>query len=436
MRTYSIANGMNEFLISDKKNIWHPFTPLVDADDPIMITSAEGVYLNTSDNRKIIDAISSWWVNLHGHSNPFIAKAIAKQAMELEHVIFAGFTHKPAIQLAENLLSILPENQSKIFYSDNGSTAVEVGLKMALQYWFNKGIKTKKNIIALSGAYHGDTFGAMSIGDRSIFTHPFSPYLFDVKFIDFPDQKNATKTITQFKELIAQENVAAFIFEPLVQAAGGMRIYEASLLDELIELAKSKDVICIADEVFTGFGRTGKLFASDYLKNKPDIMALSKGLTGGTMALGVTSCSKNIIQGFETNDFNKTFFHGHSFTANPLACATANASFELLTGNLCQQNILRISNMHKDFKKMIEDHTAVLQVRTLGTILALEVKNNELTSYTNSARKKIYKYFLERDILLRPLGNIIYILPPYIISNNELEKIYLEIRKFLDILKG
>jgi adenosylmethionine-8-amino-7-oxononanoate aminotransferase len=427
---------MSDFILRDKQHIWHPFTPLIDAEDPIMITSAEGVYLNTYDGRKIIDAISSWWVNLHGHSNPFIAKAIALQASVLEHVIFAGFTHEPAIKLAENLLKILPNNQSKIFYSDNGSTAVEVSLKMAMQYWFNKGIHTKKNIIALKGAYHGDTFGAMSIGDRSIFTDPFAPYLFDVKFIDFPDQNGAAKALSQFKKIIASEDVAAFIFEPLVQAASGMRIYEAVVLDELIQLAKEKNVICIADEVFTGFGRTGKLFASHYLNNKPDIITLSKGLTGGTMPLGVTACSNEIIEAFQTSDFTKTFFHGHSYTANPLACATANASFELLTNEQCQKNILRISSMHLDFKGSIETHPSIQQIKTLGTILAIEIKNNEATSYSNSIRKGIYKYFLGRNILLRPLGNIIYILPPYVISNDELKSIYKEIKTFLDMNQG
>lgn len=425
---------MSSLAEKDKNFVWHPFTPLTGTENPIMITSAEGIYLNTADGRKIIDGISSWWVNLHGHSNPAIAKAIAEQASILEHVIFAGFTHEPAITLAENLLSILPSNQQKIFYSDNGSTAVEVGLKMAMQYWFNKGITSRKNVIAIKGAYHGDTFGSMSVGDRSIFTEPFLPYLFDVKFIDFPDHESTDKAINQFKTLIEDESVGAFIFEPLVQAAGGMRMYEPEVLDELINLAHSKDIICIADEVFTGFGRTGKLFASHHLKNAPDIMALSKGLTGGTMPLSVTSCSEKIVNAFKSNEFLKTFFHGHSYTANPLACAVANASFTILLSETCQKNIQRIAGQHETFKTRIKNHAYVLHARSLGTILAIEIKSDERTSYENSVRKKIYQYFLDRDILLRPLGNVIYIVPPYIISNDELNRIYSTIENFLNEL--
>jgi adenosylmethionine-8-amino-7-oxononanoate aminotransferase len=425
---------MSDLKEKDKNFVWHPFTPLVGSDEPIMISAAEGIYLKTADGRKIIDGISSWWVNLHGHSNPVIAKAIAEQANTLEHVIFAGFTHEPAVTLAENLLSILPSNQKKIFYSDNGSTAVEVGLKMAMQYWFNKGITNRKNVIAIKGAYHGDTFGSMSVGDRSIFTDPFSPYLFEVKFIDFPDSESSQKVIDQFKELIDNNNVGAFIFEPLVQAAGGMRMYTPEVLDELITLAHAKDIICIADEVFTGFGRTGKLFASHHLKNSPDIMALSKGLTGGTMPLGVTSCSEKIVSAFNSDEFLKTFFHGHSFTANPLACAVANASFKILLDKKCQDNIQRVALQHEAFKVKVKSHPRVLHARSLGTIFAIEIKNDERTSYENSVRKKIYQFFIDHDILLRPLGNVVYIVPPYIISNDELNKIYLTIEKFLDEL--
>lgn len=422
---------MNELLLSDKKNIWHPFTPLI-ADDPVLITSAEGVYLNTADGKKIIDAVSSWWVNLHGHSNPAIARAIAEQAQKLEHVIFAGFTHEPAVSLAKNLLRILPQNQRKIFFSDNGSTAVEVGLKMAIQYWFNKEIKTRRKIIAFKGAYHGDTFGSMAIGDRSIFTDPFANYLFDVLFIDLPNTNNEEEVISQFKKIIDRGDVAAFIFEPLVQAAGGMQIYQANVLDTLIEYAQANEVICIADEVFTGFGRTGKLFASQFLTNNPDIIAVSKGITGGTMPLGVTACAQKIVDAFFTDEFTKTFFHGHSYTANPLACAAANASFNLLMSDSCQSNISMISEMHNGFKNSIQHHRLVKSARTLGTIMAFDFRNESATSYTNEARKKIYKYFLEHGILLRPLGNVIYILPPYVITETDLKKIYTAIENFLE----
>ena len=384
---------MNSLSEKDTQNIWHPFTQLEGGAQPLLIEQAEGIYLHTSDGRKIIDAISSWWVNLHGHSHPVIADAVAQQARKLEHVIFAGFTHEPAITLSENLLSILPKSFSKIFYSDNGSTAVEAALKMAMQYWHNQGVP-RKTIIALEGSYHGDTFGAMAVGDRSIFTAPFAPFLFDVKFIPFPTTQNREQVINHFKTLVNSTDAAAFIYEPLIQAAGGMRMYPAEILNELIDLAQQNDVICIADEVFTGFGRTGKIFASDHLTLKPDLVALSKGLTGGTLPLGVTAVSEKILTAFRNNDFTKTFFHGHSFTGNPLACAAANASFKLLLDDDCQKRIKEIAEQHRAFAGKIREQKAVHEVRTLGTIIAIELKTPEKTSYSNSIREKIYSYFL------------------------------------------
>lgn len=417
---------------SDKKNIWHPFTSLVDGPEPLLVASAHGVYLNLQDGRKIIDAVSSWWVNLHGHSNPAIANAIAEQAKKLEHVIFAGFTHEPAIRLAENLLSILPKNQSKIFFSDNGSTAVEVALKMAIQYWHNQGIKNKTKIIALDGAYHGDTFGSMSVGERGAFTNAFAPYLFNVSFIDFPTEENRENVLKDFEEKLLTDQFGVFIYEPLVQGAAGMRMYSPEILEKLISMAKKYNVICIADEVFTGFGRTGKLFASDYLKSQPDIIAVSKGITGGFMPLGVTSCSDKIVEAFRSHEASKTFFHGHSYTANPLACAAANASLNLLMSEECQQNIQRISENHLIFISKNRDRDIIKNIRSRGTILAIELKTGEETSYFNETRKKIYPYFLERNILLRPLGNVIYVLPPYIIINEELNFVYSAIEDFFD----
>jgi adenosylmethionine-8-amino-7-oxononanoate aminotransferase len=422
---------MNNLSEIDEKNIWHPFTSLESADTPILIASAKGVYLNTDDGRKIIDGVSSWWVNIHGHSNEVIAKAIAKQALELEHVIFAGFTHKPAINLSENLLGIFPSNQSKVFFSDNGSTAVEVGLKMAIQYWHNKG-NPKTKIIAINGAYHGDTFGSMSVGERGLFTDPFAKHLFATSFIDFPKEGSEENSFEQFKTIADNGDIAAFIYEPLVQGASGMRIYSATILEKILSYAKSKKIICIADEVFTGFGRTGKIFASDHMETKPDIFCVSKGITGGVLPLGVTSCSDEILSAFKTADPAKTFFHGHSYTANPISCAAANASFELLMSQQCQESIARISNQHKAFAGRISKHLNVLSAKSLGTILSIEIKTNEETAYLNSKRKTIYKFFLNNNILLRPLGNVIYVLPPYVISSEELNLIYRSIEKFLD----
>lgn len=422
-------------LEKDKTFIWHPFTPLEVEEDPIVIESAEGVYLHTADGKKIIDAVSSWWVNLHGHGNPVIAEAISEQAKKLEHVIFAGFTHEPAITLAENLLSVLPKNQSKIFFSDDGSTAVEVGLKMAMQYWHNKGVHTKTKIIALEGAYHGDTFGAMSVGARDVFNQAFNRYLFKVDFIDFPNKQNEEKILVGFRKLASREDVAAFIFEPLVQGAAGMRMYSPKILDQLISIANEYEVLCIADEVFTGFGRTGKFFACDYLKNKPDIFALSKGITGGSLPLGVTSCSSKIVSAFQTSQSSKTLYHGHSYTANPIACAAANASFKLLMSAKCKTSITSITESLEIFKKRVLGFSAIKDVRVCGTILAIELMTSDTSSYNNPIRKKIYSYFLSKGILMRPLGNVMYVVPPYVISEKELQFIQTEIVQFLNDLE-
>lgn len=418
----------------DKEIVWHPFTPQHEnSPDNIFIERAEGVYLHTSDGRKIIDAISSWWVNIHGHSNPQIAKTLWEQANILEHVIFAGFTHQPAIKLAENLLSILPENIKKVFYSDNGSTANEVAIKMAIQYWHNLGVK-KKKIVALEGAYHGDTFGAMAVGDRNIFTTPFTDYLFEVAFVDLPTKENQEHVIAQFESLVQTGDVGIFIFEPLVQGAAGMRIYDANTLDLMLKIAKNHNVICIADEVFTGFYRTGKFLASNYFSEQPDIIALSKGITGGTMPLGVTVCAQKIYDAYLSVEMRKAFLHGHSYTANPLACAVANTSFEILMEESCQAQIQEIASCHQEFLKEIKDHKAILNIRALGTILAIEIRSNEKTEYVNPLRKKIYEHFLSKDILLRPLGNVIYLVPPYVITKEELKKIYQTIGEFLNLV--
>lgn len=425
---------MNDLINLDRKNIWHPFSPLQGISEVPLIKEARGVHLITADGRKIIDAVSSWWVNLHGHAHPHIARAIAEQAAKLEHVIFAGFTHEPAVRLSQNLLSILPPTHQKIFFSDDGSTAVEVGLKIAMQYWHNLGFRRQK-IVAMQGAYHGDTFGSMSVAERGMFTEPFHRFLFDTTWVDFPSEGKENEVIGTFNSLIQQQDVAAFIFEPLVQGAAGMRMYSPAVLDTLIACARQHGVICIADEVFTGFGRTGQLLASDHLQHKPDIIALSKGITGGFLPLGVTSCSSNIISAFDSPELKKTFFHGHSYTANPIACAAANASFDLLMEPRCQENIRRISNRHQHFVRSLTGDSLITEARSCGTILAIELKSAEGSVYENSLRKEIYPFFIERDILLRPLGNVIYVVPPYVITNEELDSVYSAIADFLDHLK-
>jgi adenosylmethionine-8-amino-7-oxononanoate aminotransferase len=420
----------NNLIDQDRRLIWHPFTPLIGSEDNLVITKAHGARLYTDDGRIIIDAIASWWVNLHGHSNPYIADAVAAQARELEHVMFAGFTHEPAIRLAGNLLSILPDNQEKVFFSDNGSTAVEIAIKMALQFWYNRNEK-RHRIVALDGGYHGDTFGAMSVGERGDFTKPFWPFLFNVDFIKLPHQAPEQEIIGDFEKLAETGEVAAFIFEPVIQGAAGMRRYSETWLDKLIEIARSHGVLCIADEVMTGFGRTGKLFASDYLHHKPDIFCLSKGLTGGTLPLGATTCTGDIQEAYRDQDIYKTFFHGHSYTANPIACAAANASFDLLISHECRQNIGRIETSFANFKQKIQSHARVKSVTHLGAILAIEFRSAKVTSYVNEARHELYPYFLSKGVLLRPLGNIVYIIPPYIITDEELEQVYTAIQDYL-----
>ncbi len=403
----------------DKKYIWHPFTSL-SAPEPLAIVKGEGAYLVDEEGRRYLDAISSWWVNLHGHAHPYIAERLYRQALELEQVIFAGFTHRPAVELAEKLIGLLPSSFAKIFYSDNGSTATEVAVKMALQFWWNKEEspgKRRYKILAFNHGYHGDTFGAMSISGRSLFTKVFADKLFDVVFIDTPEAHN----ITALKDIIREQgkDIAAFIYEPLLQGSGGMRMYPAGLMNELLEACRMQDILCIADEVMTGFGRTGKLFASSYLSQQPDIICLSKGLTGGTMALGVTACNSKVEAAFLSEDRRKTFFHGHSFTANPLACTAALASMELLLKQECQDNIEMISRCHSEFVTELDKYPQVKNARSLGTVLAFEISEGA-DGYLNNAGARLTAALLKKGIYLRPLGNTVYIMPPYCVVKQEL----------------
>lgn len=413
----------------DRAVNWHPYTQMKTADDIIPIIKGKGVYLFDDKGNRYIDAVSSWWVTLHGHAHPYIAKRVSEQLNTLEQVIFAGFTHEPAIQLSENLLKILPENQQKVFYSDNGSTAVEVALKMCIQHAYNQG-KEKTKILAFKNAYHGDTFGAMSVSGRSVWTKPFGEMLFEVIFIDTPNSGNLENLKNQIRN--HANEIACFIYEPLVQGAAGMLMYDAEDLDELMKFCREQEILMIQDEVFTGFGRTGKLFAANHLSEKPDIMCFSKGLTGGTMPMGITTCSNEIYNAFLSDEKYMTLFHGHSFTANPLACTAALASMELLLNDETQENILRISEQHYNFSKILKQHSHVENVRQTGTILAWEIKNDQETSYFNKIGKKLYDDFLSRGIVMRPLGNVMYLVPPYCISAKELDFIYENILEVLN----
>lgn len=435
----------------DAKVVWHPFTQHQTAPFSIPIVRGEGAYLYDDLGKQYIDGISSWWVNLHGHSHPYIAQKVAEQFAKLEQVIFAGFTHEPAVRLAERLLEILPKNQAKIFYSDNGSTAVEVALKMAIQYFHNQGFTKKTKVIALENGYHGDTFGTMAVGAKSAFNAPFEGFLYETIYLPVPTKGQEEYSLETMKNLMQNaDEIACFIFEPLIQGAGGMVMYEPEILEQLLQLAKDNGVLTIADEIMTGFGRTGKLFATDYVETKPDILCLSKGLTGGAMALGVTSCTQEIYEAFLSQDRKKTLFHSHSFTANPLACTAGLASLDLLLNEETNIKILKINQLHNEFKnKLFENivggdtnHEAensplngssgeVAEVRIKGTILAIEIQTAEGTSYFNNIRDIAYQFFIEKGILIRPLGNVIYLLPPYCISEEDLAYIYGCIEEFL-----
>jgi adenosylmethionine-8-amino-7-oxononanoate aminotransferase len=416
---------MDETLSSrDSKVIWHPYTQHQKMEEPIPISRGEGALLFDENGNTYIDAVSSWWVNLHGHAHPYIAEKIYKQALALEQVIFTHFTHEPAVTLAERILKILPGNFSKIFYSDNGSTAVEVALKMAIQYWKNKNQPHRNKIIAFYNAYHGDTFGSMSVSARGLFTNSFKDFLFDTVFIETPRKENLGELKSEVQRYEGQ--IAAFIYEPLLQAAGGMRIHQAEYLDQLLAIMQAENILCISDEVLTGFGRTGSLFAGDSMSHQADIICLSKGLTGGTMALGITACSQNIFNAFLSTDRTKTFFHGHSFTANPLACTAGLASLDLLEKTSCREQIQWICQQHEAFARNELSMTGlelIVNIRIIGTILAFEL-NIGKDEYINEISNTVMRNALSQGIYLRPLGNTVYIMPPYCITPEQLRKIY------------
>ncbi|TDX00768.1 adenosylmethionine--8-amino-7-oxononanoate transaminase [Dinghuibacter silviterrae] len=403
----------------DLKVIWHPYTRQKDMPPALPLVRGEGALLFDENGKAYIDATSSWWVNIHGHAHPYIAESIYRQALQLEHVIFAGYTHEPAVRLAERLLPLLPGSPGRIFYSDNGSTAVEVSLKMAIQYWWNRGVR-RRRLLAFRHSYHGDTFGAMSVSERGVFTVAFQDYLFEVAFIDTPTAVNLDALQDQIRA--HGPETAAFIYEPLLQGAGGMRMYEAAHLDVLLETCRSEGILCIADEVMTGFGRTGKLFASEYTEHKPDIVCLSKGITGGTMALGVTACSDAVYQAFVDDDKLKTLFHGHSFTANPITCAAALASLDLLEDPACADRRQRIHRQHLAFAERLRAIPLATNVRVLGTVLAFDVATG--AGYLDNVGPLIARYSIERGIMLRPQGSNVYVLPPYCITEEQLEAIY------------
>lgn len=417
----------------DKQHLWHPLTQHKTSADRTAIVRAKNASLFDENGNEYIDGIASWYTAMYGHCNDFILEKVHQQMQQLDHVVFSGFTHQPAVELSEQLIQILPNNQEKIFFSDNGSTSVDVAIKMAFQYHFNLG-KKKKTIIALENGFHGDTFGAMSVSGLSVYNGPFEDFFLNVKRIPAPTNENIDQIKHQFLELIQNDDVAAFVYEPLVQGAAAMQIHDGEALNVILDLAKQNHILNIADEVMTGFGKTGTHFASEQIETKPDIICLSKALTAGFVPMAITSCTQEVYQAFLSDEITKGFFHGHTYSANPIACSAALAGIELLRSKEIQENIQYIANEHLTFAQKIKQHPLVKRVRTLGVIFALDL-DLEMARYGN-LRNELYQFFMENGVCLRPLGKTIYILPPYTIEKSQLNKVFSTIELALNNLES
>lgn len=410
------------------------------AGQPLLVRHGKGAHLELEDGRKIVDCISSWWVNLHGHGNADIAKAIYDQALELEHVIFAGFTHSPAIELATSLIQVLDNQFTRVFFSDNGSTSVEVALKMAYQYWKNCGQQQRKRFIGFDGGYHGDTIGAMSLGGSSEFWTPFAELLFPIDVVPYPQtwesdtnrEMKETESLSSLRQLFEsnRDQYAAVIIEPLVQGAAGMRMCSTQFLASLKTLCKEFNVLLIFDEVMTGFGRTGDWFACKKANVYPDIVCLSKGITGGFMPLSVTVCTEKVYQAFYDDKLERALFHSHSYTGNPLACAAANASMKLTRE--AEPTFRAMEQSHRRLNKKWLDDTKFHQQRFCGTIAAFDVKVDSEVSYFDELGPRLRREFINAGLLLRPLGSTIYLMPPYCIGETLLEDVYKQMSEVLE----
>ena len=417
-----------------KSPIWHPFTQHAVFPDSILIDRAQGAYLFTKSGERIVDGISSWWVNIHGHAHPKIVAAVRAQAEKLDQIIFAGFTHEPAEELAAKLVELTPANLTRVFFSDSGSTAVEVALKMALGYWAHQG-KPRRGVVALEHAYHGDTFGAMSVGARSTFNAPYEPFLFDVYRLPFPGETNAHLTLEAFENLLRTDgaDIAALIVEPLVLGAAGMLMYDAGTLRALHDLCRRHDVLFIADEVMTGWGRTGTRFACEQAGVEPDVVCLSKGMTGGFLPLAVTLATEEIYQSFYSTDRARTFFHSSSFTGNPLGCAAACASLKIWEEEPVLERIKNVAGSLRAMWPRFATRADVENVRQTGTIAALDVRAPD-RGYLSEVAPKLYRYFIGHGVLLRPIGRSIYMLPPYCTSHEDIQLMAHTIEGALDAL--
>ena len=404
--------------------VWHPFTQHALTPDAILVSEGEGAWLKTA-NGPMLDAISSWWVITHGHRHPRIIQAIKRQAETLDQVIFAGFTHQPAEDLARGLLEIAPTGLSRVFYSDSGSTAVEVALKMALGFWKNRG-KDRTRIIALEHAYHGDTIGTMSAGARGVFNAAYAPLLYDVARLPFPAVGHERQTLEQLKTVVA--DAAALIVEPLLLGAGGMLIYSADVLREMASICREAGTLLIADEALTGFGRTGALFACEQAGISPDILCLAKGLSGGSIPLAATLCREEIFAAHYSTDRSRTFFHSSSFTANPIACAAACANLEIWRDEPVGDRIRGLAALQEERLAPFRKDPRFANVRRLGTVAALDLQVSD-AGYLAQVAPELIQFFHAKGILLRPLGNTIYVLPPYCLTAAELDLVYDAIRE-------
>lgn len=417
----------------DRCHVWHPFTQAQTAPDSIPIAAARGIRLYAEDGREFWDMISSWWVNIHGHAHPTIAAAIAQQAHTLEQVIFAGFTHQPAVQLARALVQRLPIGMNRVFFSDDGSTAVEVALKMALQYWRNHGETQRTRFLAFEGGYHGDTVGAMSAGKGCGFFDTYGSLLFEVGLLPFPDTWDGdTAVVAKEQAALAQldvylathgDTLAALIIEPLVQGSAGMRMCRPAFLQALASRLHKAGVLLIFDEVMTGFGRTGAMFASLKAQVTPDIICLSKGLTAGFLPMSVTVTSEAIYAAFLGETFDRALVHGHSFTANPLGCAAALASLQVFEDEQTLAKLPQIERWQRQGLATLAGHPLVQRIRVMGTIAAFDVVAVD-AGYTSAIGPRLKAFFHERGLLLRPLGNVVYVLPPYCVTEAELKQVY------------
>jgi adenosylmethionine-8-amino-7-oxononanoate aminotransferase len=400
--------------------VWHPFTQHGLGEPIPLVVRSEGAALITADGRRVIDAISSWWVTTHGHCHPRIMAAIAEQAAKLDQIIFAGWTHEPAEEVARLLLAMMPGELTRVFFSDSGSTSVEVALKMALGFWRNRR-EERHRILVLEHGYHGDTIGGMSVGERGVFNQAYAPLLFDVGTIPFPGEDPQASYDALERECAA--GAAAFILEPLVLGAGGMLMYSPAVLAEFAAICRRHGVLFIADEVMTGWGRTGTLLACEQAGVVPDILCLSKGLTGGAVPLAVTLSSEPIYEAHLSPDRARMFFHSSSYTANPIACAAAVANLTIWQDEPVLERIAWLTERQEERLARITAHPRIENARQHGTITAFEVRA-PVSGYLSAIGPRLLASFRERDVLLRPLGNTIYVMPPYCIDDADLDEIY------------